>query len=171
MKKRLSDKISAEEDMVELSDLTDKVIQIKDQLKISNDIARSIKDQFDRTYIAAKNSVDLVGGSDDDLAKMWGYQFGGFVYDYLAVRDTVEGRQALSFIRMQLGHELNARIGSEMQYAGFVLGLSLRFVQGFENLKKNLIELEEAINKFEKHQFETPNDLKKSGTDLFGRKR
>jgi hypothetical protein len=171
MKKRFSNKLSAEEDIVELSDLADKVIQIKVQLKISDEIARSIKDQFDRTFIAAKNSVDLVGGSDDDLAKMWGYQFGALIYNYLAMRDTLEGRQALSFIKMQLGHELNTRIGSEMQYAGFILGLSLRFMQGFENLKKNLIELEEAINKFEKRQYEAPNELEEVGTDIFGRKR
>jgi len=96
MKKRFSNKLSAEEDIVELSDLADKVIQIKVQLKISDEIARSIKDQFDRTFIAAKNSVDLVGGSDDDLAKMWGYQFGALIYNYLATRDTRCNMQDLS---------------------------------------------------------------------------
>jgi len=44
-------------------------------------------------------------------------------------------------------------------------------MQGFENLKKNLIELEEAINKFEKRQYEAPNELEEVGTDIFGRKR
>ncbi|MFX0123862.1 MAG: hypothetical protein ACFFAE_09510 [Candidatus Hodarchaeota archaeon] len=157
----------------EIAELTKKVSQLKDHLKISNELASGIIAQFEQTYEAAKNSISLVGGSDDDIAKMWGYNFGALLYYYLEKRDTIEGRQALSFIKMQLGHELNTRIGgSEIQYASFVLGLSLRFIRGFETLKKNLIEFEEALNKFEQHQYVHHNNaIETQDTDLFGRKR
>ncbi|MHA2244967.1 MAG: hypothetical protein ACXADY_08365 [Candidatus Hodarchaeales archaeon] len=172
---KLFDKMTHESEKAELSEISKiskKVTQIKSHLKISNEIVSGIKEQFSHSYEEAKNSISLVGGSDDDLAKMWGYNFGALIYQYLEKRETLEGRQALSFIRMQLGHELNTRIsGSEIQFAGFVLGLSLRFMRGFETLKKNLIELEEAIKKFEQHKYVHHDEVQESEIDLFGRKR
>ena len=170
---KLFDKMDEEiekDDQTELAKLAKKVTQIKNQLKISNEVASGIKEQFNQSYERAKNSISLVGGSDDDVAKMWGYNFGGLLYQYLEQRETIEGRQALSFIKMQLGHELNTRIGgSEIQYAGFVLGISLRFMRGFETLKNSLTELEETISMFEHHKYH--RKIEGKGTDLFGRKR
>ncbi|MFX0013960.1 MAG: hypothetical protein ACFFB2_18375 [Promethearchaeota archaeon] len=167
------EKMYSEAGKEEITQLAKKVSQLKAHLKISNELASGIIEQFDQTYEAAKNTILLVGGSEDDIAKMWGYNFGGLLYHYLEKRDTIEGRQAISFIKMQLGHELNTRIGgSEIQYASFVLGLSLRFIKGFETLKQNLGEFEEALNKFEQHQYVQQNeDLEIKDTDLFGRKR
>ena len=72
---------------------------------------------------------------------------------------------------MQLGHEINLRLeGSEMQYSSFVLGLSLRFMKGFEKLKENLTELEGALQKFEDHKYLKKKEEEESKTDLFGRK-
>ncbi|MFX1538382.1 MAG: hypothetical protein ACFFDI_29680 [Promethearchaeota archaeon] len=155
-----------------ITELAKKVSQLKEHLKIPNELASGITAQFNQSYENAKENIALVGGSDDDIAKMWGYNFGGLMYHYLERRDSIEGRQALSFIKMQLGHELNAKLGgSEIQYASFVLGLSLRFIKGFETLKKNLIEFEDALNKFEQHQYVQQNEVKAQNTDLFGRKR
>ncbi len=155
-----------------ITELAKKVSQLKKHLKIPKELASGIIAQFEQCYEAAKDNIALVGGSEDDVAKMWGYNFGGLMYHYLERRDTIEGRQALSFIKMQLGHELNTRIGgSEMQYASFVLGLSLRFIRGFETLKKNLIEFEDALNKFEQHQYAHQNEVKAQDVDLFGRQR
>lgn len=141
-----------------LSELAKKVTQIKDHLHIPDEVAKGIKAQFEESYDEAKNNISRVGGSDDDLAKMWGYNFGALLYAYLERRDTLEGRQALSFIKMQLGYELNTHIGgSEMLFASFVLGLSMRFMRGFETLKKKLIDLEEAIKTFE-HQPDTKEE-------------
>ena len=169
---KLFDKMDEEIETDELSELAKKVTQIKDQLKISNEVVSGIKEQFNQSFEQAKNSISLVGGSDDDVAKMWGYNFGGLLYRYLEQRDTIEGRQSLSFIKMQLGHELNTRIGgSEIQYAGFVLGLSLRFMRGFETLKNSLTELQETISMFEQHKYQRKNEEKDTTTDLFGRKR
>jgi hypothetical protein len=155
-----------------ITELAKKVSQLKEHLKIPKELASGIIAQFEQTYEAAKDNIALVGGSEDDVAKMWGYNFGGLMYHYLERRDTIEGRQALSFIKMQLGHELNTRIGgSEMQYASFVLGLSLRFIRGFETLKKNLIEFEDALNKFEHHQYTHQNEVEANEIDLFGRQR
>ena len=155
-----------------ITELAKKVSQLKEHLKIPNELASGIISQFNDSYESAKSNIALVGGSEDDVAKMWGYNFGGLMYHYLEKRDSVEGRQALSFIKMQLGHELNTKLGgSEIQYASFVLGLSLRFIKGFETLKKNLIEFEEALNKFEQHQYIQQDDSVIPDTDLFGRKR
>ncbi|UCG01138.1 MAG: hypothetical protein JSW11_16160 [Candidatus Heimdallarchaeota archaeon] len=155
-----------------ITELAKQVSQLKKHLKIPNELATGIIAQFNQSYEDARSNIALVGGSEDDVAKMWGYNFGGLMYHYLERRDSIEGRQALSFIKMQLGHELNTKLGgSEIQYASFVLGLSLRFIKGFETLKKNLIEFEDALNKFEQHRYTQQNDVKTSGTDLFGRKR
>jgi hypothetical protein len=155
-----------------ISELAKQVSQLKKHLKIPKELANGIITQFNQSYEDARDNISLVGGSEDDVAKMWGYNFGGLMYHYLERRDTVKGRQALSFIKMQLGHELNTKLGgSEMQYASFVLGLSLRFIKGFETLKQNLVEFEDALNKFEQHQYVHENELKLSDTDLFGRKR
>jgi hypothetical protein len=155
-----------------ITELAKKVSQLREHLKIPRELATGIIAQFNQSYEDAKSNISLVGGSDDDVAKMWGYNFGGLMYHYLERRDSIEGRQALSFIKMQLGHELNTKLGgSEIQYASFVLGLSLRFIKGFETLKKNLIEFEDALNKFEQHQYIQQNEVEISDTDLFGRKR
>ena len=168
---KLVEKISSEEEVegTELNELAKKVTQLKTHLRISHQVVSNITEQFNQCYEEAVNNIALVGGSDDDVAKMWGYNFGAFLYHYLDKRDTLGGRQALSFIKMQLGHELNTRIGgSEIQYASFVLGLSLRFMRGFETLKKNIVEIEDAMNKFEKNH---TNDVKRDKTTLFGKKR
>ena len=108
-----------------------------------------------------------------NLSKMWRYNFGGLIYDYLADRESIEGRQALSFIKLQLGYEMNMRIGgSEIYFASFVLGLSLRFMRGFEKLKDNLIEVESAIKMFEEHKYaHKDEEIEQIKTDLFGRER
>ncbi len=166
------EKMYAEAGKAKITELAKKITQLKDHLKISNEVANGIIAQFNQSYEEAKSNISLVGGSDDDLAKLWGYNFGALLYHYLEKRDSIEGRQALSFIKMQLGHELNTKLGgSEIQYASFVLGLSLRFMRGFETLKKNFRELEEAIDKFEQHHYMEKNDVKTKETDLFGRKR
>lgn len=168
----LLEKLYSDAGKAEITELAKKVSQLKSQLKISNEVAIGIKEQFSQSYEEAKSSIALVGGSPDDVAKMWGYNFGALLYHYLEERDTIEGRQALSFIKMQLGHELNTRIGgSEIQFASFVLGLSLRFMRGFEKLKQNLNELEETINKFEHDFVEQSNEESDKKPDLFGRKK
>ncbi|MFX0052151.1 MAG: hypothetical protein ACFE8U_12780 [Candidatus Hermodarchaeota archaeon] len=170
-KPKLADRISIEADRTEFGMLTEKVGQIKHQLKISEELARTVSDQIKHSYEDALEAIQLVGGSDDDLAKMWGYNFGGILYDYLAKREAISGRKALSFIRMQLGYELNTRLeGNEIQVASFVLGLSLRFMKGFEKLKENLNDLESALVKFEKNNYvpKTQNE-EEVKSDLFGR--
>ena len=131
-----------------------------------NKILKEAQNEVSALKAEAKKNISQVGGSDDDLAKMWGYNFGALLYAYLERRDTLEGRQALSFIKMQLGYELNTHIGgSEMLFASFVLGLSMRFMRGFETLKKKLTDLEEAIKAFE-HQ----PDKKEEKPSIFSRK-
>ena len=155
-----------------ITELAKKVSQLKKHLKIPNELASGIIAQFNQSYEDARSNIALVGGSDDDVAKMWGYNFGGLMYHYLEQRDSIEGRQALSFIKMQLGHELNTKLGgSEIHYASFVLGLSLRFIKGFETLKQNIVEFEDALNKFEQHQYVRQDEIEAQDTDLFGRKR
>lgn len=162
---KFDEKVSGDEET--LSELAKKVAQIKDHLHIPNEVAKGIKSQFEESYNEAKKNISQVGGSDDDLAKMWGYNFGALLYAYLERRDTLEGRQALSFIKMQLGYELNTYLGgSEMLFASFVLGLSMRFMRGFETLKKNLIKLQEAIKTFEQQP-----DKKEEKPSIFSSKR
>ncbi|MHA2224873.1 MAG: hypothetical protein ACXAC8_06700 [Candidatus Hodarchaeales archaeon] len=169
----LSDKNSEEEPKEGLTEIANKVTRLKDQLKISNEVAIGIKEGLDRTYEQAKNSISLVGGSDEDVSKMWGYNFGGLIYDYLVRRDTIEGRQALSFIKLQLGYEMNMRIGgSEIYFASFVLGLSIRFIRGFEKLKENLNEVESAIKMFEERNYaHKTEEIERAKANLFGRER
>jgi hypothetical protein len=139
-------------------------------LTIPDNIARKISSELENTFIMAEKAISMVGGSPDDISKLWGYNFAKFVFNYLNARDTVEGRQALSFIKMQLGHEISLRLGgSEMQYSSFVLGLSLRFLKGFEKLKENLIELETALEKFEEHKYLKKEETEAHRKDLFGR--
>lgn len=152
--------------------IAENVKQLKDQLKIPNTVAQHILKQFNQSYINAAEGIKLVGGSEDEVAKLWGYNFASYLYDYLADRDNLQSRQALSFIRMQLGHELNNRIGTEYQFSSFILGLSLRFVRGFEKLKNNLAEIESELSKFEEFKYiHKSDDLEESDTDLFGRER
>jgi hypothetical protein len=50
---------------------------------------------------------------------------------------------------MALGYELSAYGFSEIQNASFVMGLGLRFLIGFENLKKSIAEVELELQKLE----------------------
>lgn len=152
---------------IKLNDLTEQLKYLKRRLVISDQQARSIKEQFDNSFITAKNGIASIGGSDEELAKLWGFTLGGVIYDYLANRESEEGRKALSFIRMQMGYEINNRIGSEMQFGSFVLGLSLRFMKGFEKLKDRLNELEEALIRFEQHKYVQKPEADENATDIF----
>lgn len=167
---------SVDEDLINFSDKSDpremaeNVKSLAKLLTIPDNVARKISTELENTFIGAEQAISMVGGSPDDVSKLWGYNFAKFLFNYLNDRDTIEGRQALSFIKMQLGHEINLRLGgSEMQYSSFVLGLSLRFLKGFEKLKENLIELEDALQKFEKHTYSKKEEIKASKKDLFGR--
>ncbi|MFX0084643.1 MAG: hypothetical protein ACFFAU_03135 [Candidatus Hodarchaeota archaeon] len=167
---------SFDENNIHFSDKTDPrelardVKSLAKLLTIPDNIARKISSELENTFRVAEEAVSMVGGSPDDVSKLWGYNFAKFLFNYLSTRDTVEGRQALSFIKMQLGHEINLRLeGSEMQYSSFVLGLSLRFLKGFEKLKENLIELENVLLKFEEHKYVKKEETEENKKDLFGR--
>lgn len=159
-------------DKSDQKEMADDVKNLAKLLTIPNTIARKISSELEKTFKTAEQAVTMVGGSPDDISKLWGYNFAKFMFNYLNSRETVEGRQALSFIKMQLGHEINLRLeGSEMQYSSFVLGLSLRFMKGFDKLKDNLIELEGALQKFEEHKYLKKKEEEESKIDLFGRSR
>ena len=167
---------SVDENLINFSDKTDQKEMAEDVkslaklLTIPDEIARKISSELENTFVMADKAISMVGGSPDDVSKLWGYNFAKFVFNYLNARETIEGRQALSFIKMQLGHEINLRLGgSEMQYSSFVLGLSLRFLKGFETLKENLIELENALHKFEEHKYMKKEEAEGNRKDLFGR--
>ena len=123
---------------------------LKSQLKIPTEMAKNIKEELEASYNNSERTVALVGGSDDDLAKMWGYNYGTVLYKYLDQRDTLDGRRALSYIKMALGYELSSHGYTEVQYSSFVLGLGLRFMLGFENLKKSIAEIESELLKLDK---------------------
>jgi hypothetical protein len=165
----LTNELNKKEAETGLNELTDQVKHLKKRLSISDKQARSIKEQFDIAFETAKDGVAMVGGSEEELAKLWGFTLGGIIYEYLANRESEEGRRALSFIRMQMGYEINNRIGSEMQFGSFVLGLSLRFMKGFEKLKNNLNEIEEALVKFKQNNYVPKPEIKENFTDMFGR--
>jgi len=169
---------SVDENLIHFSDKSNQKEMAEDVknfaklLTIPDTVARQISSELEKTFKIAEQAVTTVGGSPDDVSKLWGYNFAKFMFNYLNSRGTVEGRQALSFIKMQLGHEINLRLeGSEMQYSSFVLGLSLRFMKGFEKLKENLIELEGALQKFEEHKYLKKKEEEENKTDLFGRSR
>ncbi|MFW9778883.1 MAG: hypothetical protein ACFFE8_08515 [Candidatus Heimdallarchaeota archaeon] len=162
-------RLSAEEETIEIRQLASKVRQLQNQLKISDRIAQDVKERIEDSFEKAQSSIQLIGGSEDDLAKIWGYNFGAVLYEYLSQRDSDESRQALSFIKMQLGFELNTKIGSELQFSSFVLGMGLRFMKGFEKLKENLIALEDALNRFENREYMHDESNESTGKDLFGR--
>ena len=132
-----------------LSEIKKSISHLKEQLKISDSVAKSAKFEIEDSYHKAEGAISLVGGSYDAIAKMWGYNYGKYLYEHLSKRDTLEGRQALSFIKMALGYELSAHGFSEVQNASFVMGLGLRFMIGFENLKKSIAELESKLMKLE----------------------
>ncbi|MHA2326696.1 MAG: hypothetical protein ACXACB_14910 [Promethearchaeota archaeon] len=134
----------------ELDDIKIKISNLQAQLKIPTQMAKEIKGELDKSYVDAEQAVALVGGSDDDLAKMWGYNYGSILYKYLNQRDSLDGRRALSFIKMALGFELASHGYTEIQYSSFVLGLGLRFQLGFENLKKSIAEIELELLKLDK---------------------
>ena len=116
----------------ELEEIKTKISDLKTQLKIPTEMAKKIKEELEESYNNSERTVALVGGSDDDLAKMWGYNYGTVLYKYLDQRDTLDGRRALSYIKMALGYELSSHGYTEIQYSSFVLGLGLRFMLGFE---------------------------------------
>ncbi len=133
----------------ELVELAGKIAELKKRLPIPEQVAKDIKEQLEETYFQAEEKVSLVGGSPDDVAKMWGYNIGGLLYEYLAKRDSIEGRQALSFIKMNLGYELTTHGMTEIQISSFIMGLSLRYMLGFENMKKKIGEIEHMLDKIE----------------------
>ncbi len=130
-----------------LSEIKKSISYLKEQLKIPDSVAKAAKVELEDSYNKAEQAISLVGGSQDDIAKMWGYNYGAILYDHLAKRSTLEGSQTLSFINMALGYELSAHGFSEIQNAGFVMGLGLRFMIGFENLKKSIVEIEHELQK------------------------
>lgn len=132
-----------------LNEIKKSISHLKAHLKIPEDVAKSAKEELDETYEKAEQAIALVGGSQDDIAKMWGYNYGAKFYNHLSKRDTLEGRQALSFIKMALGYELTSHGFNEIQHASFVMGLGLRFMIGFENLKKSIAEIEHELEKLE----------------------
>jgi hypothetical protein len=138
----------------ELSKIKTRISHLKEQLKIPENIAKTIKTELNDSYRKAEEAISMVGGSPDDISKMWGYNYGSVLYTYLSQRDTMEGRQALSFIKMALGYELTSHGYNEVQYSSFVMGLGLRFMLGFENLKKNISEIEQELQKLDT----LPND-------------
>lgn len=167
----LSGRLSDEEENLEISQLALRIRQLKDQLNISDTITKDVKERIEDSFERAQSNTQLIGGSEDDLAKVWGYNFGAVLYEYLSQKDSLESRQALSFIKMQLGFELNNRIGSELQFSSFVLGIGLRFMKGFEDLKQSLIDLENALDRFEKHEYAHGSDQGSEKLDFFGRER
>ena len=134
----------------ELEEIKTKISDLKSQLKIPTEMAKNIKEELEESYNNSERTVALVGGSDDDLAKMWGYNYGTVLYKYLDQRDTLDGRRALSYIKMALGYELSSHGYTEIQYSSFVLGLGLRFMLGFENLKRSIAEIELELLKLDK---------------------
>ena len=149
----LSERLSAV-DKKKLDNIKTRISHLKEQLKIPETIAKEIKSELADSYSKAEEAVSLVGGSSDDISKMWGYNYGSILYNHLTQRDTIEGRQALSFIKMALGYELTSHGFSEIQYSSFVMGLGLRFMLGFENLKKSISEIEQELQKLDT----LPND-------------
>ncbi|MHA2305850.1 MAG: hypothetical protein ACXACU_10705 [Candidatus Hodarchaeales archaeon] len=151
-------------------DMAEDVKSLAKQLSIPDAVVKKIHSELETTYTKAEEAISMVGGSPDDVSKLWGYNFAKFLFNYMSFRDHMESRQALSFIKMQLGYEINSRVGgSEMQFSSFVLGLSLRFIKGFEKLKGNLIELENALHEFEEHKYSKKKESKPLKKDLFGR--
>ncbi len=138
----------------ELDKIKTRISHLKKQLKIPESIAKTIKNELNDSYQKAEEAISMVGGSSDDISKMWGYNYGSILYDHLNQRDTLEGRQALSFLKMALGYELTSHGFSEIQYSSFVMGLGLRFMLGFENLKKSISEIEQELQKLDT----LPND-------------
>jgi phage tail tape-measure protein len=132
-----------------LDEIKKSISHLKEQLKIPESVAKAAKSELEVSHQQAEQAISLVGGSQDDIAKMWGYNYGAILYNHLSKRDTLEGRQALSFIKMALGYELSAYGFSEIQNASFVMGLGLRFLIGFENLKKSIAEVELELQKLE----------------------
>lgn len=132
-----------------LDEISKSISHLKKQLKIPKEVAKAAKTELEDSYTKAEEAISLVGGSPDDISKMWGYQYGSILYSHLSKRDSLEGRQALSYIKMALGYELNAHGFSEIQYSSFVLGLGLRFMLGFENLKKSIGGLEKELQRLE----------------------
>ena len=149
IQEQLEKQLNAAVEKGNLDGLKKSIAYLKDQLKIPEEVAKSAKTELEESFVKAKEAVSLVGGSLDDLAKIWGYQYGALLYNHLANRDSLQGREALSYIKMALGYELNAHGFTETQYSGFVLGVSLRFMLGFENLKKNIGRLEKELQKLE----------------------
>lgn len=133
----------------ELSKIKTQISLLKKQLKIPDSVAKTIKDELQESYTKAEEAISMVGGSEDEISKMWGYNYGNVLYYYLSQRETVEGRQALSFIKMALGYDLTSHGYSEIQYSSFVMGLALRFMLGFENLKKSISEIEHELQKLD----------------------
>ncbi|MHA1227840.1 MAG: hypothetical protein ACTSPV_13925, partial [Candidatus Hodarchaeales archaeon] len=93
----LSGQIRKESEGVKASDdldrLLKKVTNVQKLLKIPDYVAHNIKEQLDASYKEAYNSVSAIGGSEDQIVQMWGYNVGHILYEYLKQRDTPEGRQ------------------------------------------------------------------------------
>ena len=151
-------------------EMAEDVKKLAKKLTIPDSVVKRIHLELDTTYTKAEDAIKTVGGSPDDVSKLWGYNFAKFLFSYLQTRNDIDSRQALSFIKMQLGFEINSRVGgSDMQFSSFVLGLSLRFMKGFEKLKGNLFDLENALLQFEERKYSKRNESEGSKKDLFGR--
>ena len=134
----------------ELTNLMDKVETVQERLGITDEVAQGVKKQLERSYEEALNAIMSVAGSEDQIAQMWGYNVGEILYEYLNRRDTAEGRQALSFLKMNLGYHLSLYgYCGEIHFANFIMGLALRFMVGFEKLRANIAEIQEELNRFE----------------------
>jgi hypothetical protein len=145
----IQDRLNAAVAKGSLIEIKKSISHLKQHLKIPESVAKATKAELEDSFLKAEQAISLVGGSQDDIAKMWGYNYGALFYNHLSNRDTLEGRQALSFIKMALGYELTAHGFSEIQNASFVMGLGLRFMIGFENLKKSIAEIELELQKID----------------------
>jgi len=161
----LSGQIRKESEGVKASDdldrLLKKVTNVQKLLKIPDYVAHNIKEQLDASYKEAYNSVSAIGGSEDQIVQMWGYNVGHILYEYLKQRDTPEGRQALSFLRMNLGYTISLYgYCNEIHFANFIMGLGLRFMVGFEKLQKRINDIQKDLLKLS--SIDDSKDNKKS---------
>jgi hypothetical protein len=145
----LQEQLNAAVEKGNLDEMKKSMSYLKSHLQIPDNISKAAKTELEDSYKFAEETVSRVGGGVDEIAKMWGYQYGPFLYNHLSKRDSLEGLQSLSFIKMALGYELSAHGFTEVQFASFVLGLGLRFLIGFENLKKSIGNLENELKRLE----------------------
>ncbi len=115
-------------------------------LKINIDMAKSIYENIMKVFDEAEHLSSELNRPASEIA---GFLIADLIYQYLQDRDLMVAREALTFIKISLGQEmLQRRAYTDIDIGTFIVGLSYRWIRGYEKLRERILELDKKLEEW-----------------------